>query len=390
MTDYKTNDEHLLISWLSNRRQDMIDLLESLVNIDSGSYDKAGVDAVGLQLIEFLENYGVRTEIIPVENHGDAIRAMVGHSEKNRPIMLLGHRDTVFSKGETAKRPFRIEDGIAYGPGVADMKAGLVINAFILAGMAQHESTLPATVGLFTGDEEIASPSSRPIIENEARNSRVVFNSEPGRANGNVVSGRKGGTFYRIEVKGKAAHSGSQHANGISAIEELARKIQAWHALTDIDAGNTVNVGLINGGKSINMVAPEASSEVDIRYLDAKGAAKIKRQVEDIAQRSFVPGTQSRFEILGEFYPLISTEESDKLLNHYLSVAKSKGFEIIGEHSGACADSGFTAAVGTPTLCAVGPVGGMVHTVDEYLEVKTLFERAELLALAILRLPDDL
>lgn len=112
--------------------------------------------------------------------------------------------------------------------------------------------------------------------------------------------------------------------------------------------------------------------------------------MEEIAHCSLVPGTQCHLNILGEFHPLNSIEGSDKLLNHYMSVAKSKGLEITGEHSGGCADSGFTAAVGTPTLCAVGPVGGMVHTVDEYLEVRSLFERAELLALSILRLPEDL
>lgn len=390
MSEFRTIEESKLITWLSERQQDMVELLERLVNIDSGSYDKAGVDAVGAELIKFLSDHGVSTEIIPLENHGDAIRASTGHSRQNRPIMLLGHRDTVFPKGEVKDRPFRIENGIAYGPGVADMKAGLVINAFILAGMAQLDGNWPATIGLFTGDEEIASPSSRRIIENEARSARVVFNSEPGRANGNVVSGRKGGTFYRIEISGKAAHSGSQYTSGVSAVEELARKIQALHALTDIDSGITVNVGVVSGGKSINMVAPDACCEVDTRYLNATDGAKIKQQVEEIAERSFIPETRSQINILGEFHPLTSTDDSGKLLNHYLEIAKTKGLNIAGEHSGGCADSGFTAAVGTPTICAVGPIGGKVHTADEYLEVNSIFERAEILALAIQRLPEDL
>ena len=150
--------------------------------------------------------------------------------------MLMGHRDTVFPKGEPTRRPFRIENGNAYGPGVADMKAGLVMNAFVLAAFQKFGGAPAPLVGLFTSDEEIGSPACRPIIEAEARRARAVFNSEPGRPTGNVVNGRKGGVFMKMEITGKAAHSGGNFSDGISAIEELARKIIALHAITDLTA----------------------------------------------------------------------------------------------------------------------------------------------------------
>src|SRR5947208_8468443 len=235
--------EKVGVEWLDGQKGAMLELLEDIVNIDGGSYDKAGVDAVGVRLRGFLEEQGIACETIANENFGDALRATVG-GPSNSVIMLMGHRDTVFPKGEPTRRRFRIENGRAYGPGVADMKAGLVMNAFVLAAFQKFGGAPAPLVALFTSDEEIGSPSSRPVIEAEARRARAVFNSEPGRPSGAVVTGRKGGVFMKCEVKGRAAHSGGNFEQGISAIEELARKIVALHALTEIPKGITVNVGL--------------------------------------------------------------------------------------------------------------------------------------------------
>src|SRR5215467_16066586 len=244
------NGQGEILEWLSAQKGAMLKLLEEIVNIDGGSYDKAGVDAVGSRIRKFLEENDIACETIANEKFGDAVRATVG-GPSNSAIMLLGHRDTVFPKGEPTRRPFKIENGKAYGPGVADMKAGLVMNAFVLAAFQKFGGAPAPLVGLFTSDEEIASPSSRPVIEAEARRARAVFNSEPGRPSGAVVTGRKGGVFSKCEVTGKAAHSGGNFEQGISAIEELARKIIALHALTDIPKGITLNVGLVSGGQTV-------------------------------------------------------------------------------------------------------------------------------------------
>jgi glutamate carboxypeptidase len=190
----------------------------------------------------------------------------------------------------------------------------------------------------------------------------------------------------RLEVFGKAAHSGGNFQDGISAIGELAHKIAALHALTDLDKGTTVNVGLISGGQSVNTVAPHATGEIDLRYVEPQHRDEAVAAIEAIVARSFVPGTSARLEITGEFLPLVENPESRRLFEHYVRAAADVGLSIGGDFTGGCADSGFSAAVGAPTLCATGPVGGKAHSPDEFLKVETMVPRAQALALAILRL----
>ena len=387
-----TSPEAAVADWLATQKQAMLDLLERLVNTDSGSYDKPGVDAVGAQIKTFLDSHGIAVETIPGATKGDVLRAVLpapgepgGNAGRN--IVLMGHRDTVFPKGEAARRPFRIENGRAYGPGVADMKAGLVMNAFVLAAFKKFGGAPGPIVGLFTGDEEIGSPEGRAAIEAEGRMARAVFNSEPGRPSGNVVTARKGGVFMVMSIEGKAAHSGGNFEAGISAIEELARKIIAIHALTDLKAGITLNVGLVRGGQSVNTVAPHAEGEIDLRYVEPAQRDDIVARIEQIVRLAHVPGTRATLTIKGEFLPVNPTAASNALFEAYVGAAADAGLQVAGEFSGGCADSGFTAAVGAPTICGVGPVGGRAHSPEEYLEVDTMVPRAQALARAICRLP---
>lgn len=382
--------ETQISEWLGTQQQAMIDLLREMVDIDSGSYNKLGIDAVGAAVERFFATQGIPVERVVQSKHGDCLRASVpwdgpsGNAGGN--IVLMGHRDTVFPDGEAARRPFTITDGIAYGPGVADMKAGLVMNAFILAAFHKFGGSPAPLVGLFTGDEEIGSPEGRPVIEAEARRARVVFNSEPGRVSGNVVTGRKGGVFSAFRVTGKAAHSGGNFSDGISAIEELARKIQALHALTDLERGITVNVGLVSGGQSVNTVAPWAEGQIDLRYVTPDDRAEVMAKITAIIERSHVPGTRAELTIRGEFLPLNQTPMAKRLFELYVDAAAASGFRTDGEFTGGCADSGFTAAMGAPTICAVGPVGGKAHSPDEFLRIDSLVPRAQACARAILGL----
>lgn len=380
--------EAAITEWLAGQREAMLALLAEIVNIDSGSYDKAGVDAVGERFRRFFAAHDIPVSVTRAERFGDALHARVGNEDAGaRTILLMGHRDTVFPAGEAGRRPFRIEGGHAYGPGVADMKGGLVMNAFVLAAFRRFGGAPAPLVMLLTGDEEIGSPASRPIIEAQARRARAVFNAEPGRVSGNFVSGRKGGLFLRLEVFGKAAHSGANFADGASAIAELAHKTVALHALTDLAAGITANVGLVKGGQSVNTTAPYAEAEIDLRYVTADQRTALVAAVERIVATSTVPGTSARLEVKGEFLPLVPTPASQALAALYKAAAADAGLPgIDGEFTGGCADSGFSASVGAPTLCGLGPVGGKAHTADEFLVVDTLVPRAQALALAILRL----
>jgi glutamate carboxypeptidase len=381
--------EALVLEWLASQQDAMFDLVRAFVDIDSGSYDKAGVDAVGARLRTFLAAHDVASSVIADDRFGDAIRAQVDNvagGAANAPVLLLGHRDTVFPAGEAGRRPFHIVDGHGSGPGCCDMKAGVVINAFVLAALARFAATPSPVTALFTADEEIGSPSSKALIKETARTARAVFNSEPGRPGGGIVTGRKGGKFMRIEVIGKAAHAGNNLADGISAIEELARKIVKLHALTDLPNGISCNVGTIAGGQTVNTVAPHAAAELDLRFIHPEEGEGALAAIEAIVAEANVPGTRASLEITGEFEPLVASDASRRLFEHYAACARSLGQTVEDVFAGGCADSGFAASVGAPTICAVGPIGGRAHSPEEFLEVDSIVPRAQALALAIMRL----
>jgi glutamate carboxypeptidase len=382
--------EAAIANWLATQHDAMVAMLREMVDIDSGSYNKPGIDAVGDVIRRFMASQNIPVETVAQQKHGDCLRALApwdgpaGNAGGN--VLLMGHRDTVFPDGEAGRRPFSIRDGLAYGPGVADMKAGLVMNCIVLAAFAKFGGAPAPLVCLFTGDEEIGSPEGRAVIETEARRARVVFNSEPGRVSGNVVTGRKGGVFMSFRITGKAAHSGANFSDGISAIEELACKIQAIHALTDLERGITLNVGLVSGGQSVNTVAPWSEGQIDLRYVNPPDRDDVMARIGAIMVRSFVAGTRTEMTVKGEFLPLTQTPTAKPLFEVYVQAAAATGFQTDGEFTGGCADSGFTAALGAATICAVGPVGGKAHSPNEFMRIDSLVPRAQACARAILRL----
>ncbi len=388
MDQHRNNPHTTVQAWLQEREGAMFALLKVLVNSDSPSRDRVAVDRTGRLLKQFFHDYSIPVTVAPHPEFGEAIRATIVQPDANdtRPIVLLGHRDTVFPNGEAERRPFKIEHGRAYGPGVADMKAGLVINAFVLAAFHAVGGHPGPLVALITSDEEIASPSSRELIQDEARGARAVLNGEPGRASGNVVSGRKGGVFMRFSIQGRAAHSGGNFAEGRSAIGELAHKIVALHGMTDLGRGITINVGRISGGQTVNTVAPLASGEIDLRYVHAADREAALAQVAAIMEQSTVPDTTAAWEIAGEFLPMEMSAASQRLLDLYIDVSAAMGVRVEGEFTGGCADSGFAAGQGAPTLCGLGAVGGKAHTEDEFIEAPSLLTRAQALATLIGRL----
>lgn len=371
-----------LAAWFAPRRGEMEDLLARIVDIDSGSRDVAGIDAVGDALAETLEADGIAVTRFPNPTYGAAIRAEVPGRVGGAPVFVMGHRDTVFPKGTVASRPFRRDGDLGYGPGVADMKGGLVVDVFVLRALKAIGGLDFPVVGLFTADEEIGSPSGRAVIEREVSGARAAFNAEPGRASGNVVTGRKGGLTLHVEVRGRAAHSGVNHADGRSAIGALAAKITAIHALTDYAAGTTTNVGVIRGGRTHNTVADFAEAEIDIRFLAVAEVDGILARIEEILARPDVPDTVATY-TRGHLFMPLESERSAALFERYHLKAAEVGFEVGGEFTGGCADSGFTGALGIPSLCGLGPVGGAAHTEREWCRLDTLVPRAQALALTI-------
>lgn len=375
-----------LLDWLGGQQQAMQDLLHRIVDIDSGSRDEAGILAVAQALRERLEAAGVAVRFEDVPGYGVLLHADVvgpdgdGPAE-GAPIYLMGHMDTVFPAGTVARRPFRVEEGRAYGPGVADMKSGLVLNVFVAEAFARCGGLKAPLKLFFSCDEEIGSPATRQTIMDTVRGARAVFNAEPGRVSGNLVTSRKGSMAVEFEVQGVAAHAGINHAAGASALEAMARKLLALHALTDPATGTTTNVGVLQGGIVPNMVAPHAKAELDVRYTAQTDPDALMERIRAIVEEESVPRTQGRVTAVRRTLPMAPTP--DALLQLYRRGAQSLGFDVQGEFTGGAADSGLTASVGVPTLCATGPVGGHPHTEREYCELATFVPRAQAVALAV-------
>jgi glutamate carboxypeptidase len=383
-----TARDRTLLDWLAPRRTEMEALLARLVDIDSWSRDKAGTDAVADALAEVLAADDIATHRVKGERFGDVLKAELPGRTGGAPVLLMGHRDTVFPTGTVANRPFGRDGDTAFGPGVADMKGGLVVATFVLRALKAAGGLDFPVVGLFTGDEEIGSPEGRAAIEATARGARAAFNCEPGRASGNVVTARKGGITLDIRVTGRAAHSGVAHADGASAIGALAAKIVRLHALTDYEAGITTNVGVIRGGQSHNTVADLAEAELDIRFVAVDQLDGILAGIDAILAAEDVSGTVATATRGPLFMPLEERHSAD-LFARYRAAAERVGFAVGCEFTGGCADSGFTAALGVPSLCGLGPVGGKAHTAEEFCRLETLVPRAQALALSVASLARD-
>lgn len=374
--------------WLAGQQAEMIECLQTLVDIDSNSYDKAGTDAVADVIVGWLEADRIAVTRTPRPDAGDILEARLegdGRDASAGHVLMMGHRDTVFPTGTVAERGFTREGDIAFGPGVADMKSGLVLNIFVLRAL-KRLAPLPFPVrALFTADEEIGSLDGTAFIREAASGARAVLNAEPGRISGNVVTGRKGGAAFLIEVTGKAAHSGVSHADGASAIEALARKIVKLHALTDYASGVTTNVGLIEGGVSRNTVAPSATAQLDTRFVTNQQRLDLLAAIETIIAEEEIPGTQATIRQTSGFLPM-EPAMSEALFARYRAQAEKLGFNVGGEFTGGCSDAGTTASLGIPTLCGTGPVGAKMHTDDEYCLLETVVPRAQAVAATIIDL----
>ncbi|MBY4897216.1 M20 family metallopeptidase [Cupriavidus sp. AU9028] len=375
---------HAVLSWLESQSAAMQSLLQQVVDIDSGSRMEAGVRAVADVLRASLEADGIQVQYVPVPGYGVCLDASLPGSGQGKPVLLMGHMDTVYPEGTVARRPFRVEDGRAHGPGVADMKSGLVMNVFVARALSRLGDQAPPLRLFFSCDEEIGSPATREIIMDVGRQVRAVFNAEPGRVSGNLVVERKGSMAVDFEVDGVAAHAGINHAAGASAIDALARKILQLHALTDPDTGVTTNVGVVQGGIVPNMVAPHVKAQLDVRFTASVDVDALWDRIRAIIEAETVPRTRGRVTDVRKTMPMARTPAA--LLSLYQRNAARVGFTVEGEFTGGAADSGLTSSVGTPTLCGTGPVGGHPHTEREYCELSTFVPRAQALALSVLEL----
>jgi glutamate carboxypeptidase len=375
--------------YIKENKEEMLKLIETLVNIDSGSNNKDGVDQIGAILKEEYKKIGFKVKVISQENYGNHL--IIEHEDAEDPqIMVIAHMDTVFPDGTAAERPFKIKGDHAYGPGVIDMKSSLV--TLLYAAKALRRENVPAFKNLqilLNSDEEIGSPSSKKLIMKTAKGKKYALIMEPARKDGSLVSARRGKGNYTLNVIGRAAHSGIEPEKGRSAIEELAHKVIQLHELNDHKNGISVNVGLIEGGSSVNTVSDHASAQVDIRIAESDQASSVEEKMEEICSKTDVPGTEIILEGEMNRPPMEKNKRNKKLLNTIVEVGEKLGIEITDTSTGGGSDASFTSAAGVATIDGMGPVGGNAHSDKEYMEITSLSERTILLAKVIEKLSQD-
>jgi glutamate carboxypeptidase len=377
----------VLISFQSVQHE-MIERLAELVGIESPSRDKPALDALAALLAGRLHDVGASVETIPNSLGGDHLLGRFPGAGELPPALVLGHFDTVWPAGTLERMPFRLdENGRAHGPGVFDMKASLVIFLTVMQVLGSQRRRAPRPVWvLFTSDEELGSPTSRELIEKLAVECAYALVLEPALADGGLKTSRKGVGRFHLEVQGKAAHAGVAPQQGRNAIVELAHQILSLQALADMPAGTTINVGVVKGGTTTNVVPAHASAEIDVRVASLAEESRIES-----ALRLLAPALpENRLTLTGSFNrpPMERTAANASLFEKARQVVHAgwPGFELAEGASGGGSDGNFTSALGIPTLDGLGPRGAGAHADDEHILIESLPERAALLYLLLMGL----
>ena len=356
----------------------MLDRIRAWVEIESPTTDPDSVN----RMVDAVEReYGgtgaLMERVAGRDGFGDHLLARSPWGAGERGILVLSHLDTVHPVGFINRLPFKVEGDVAYGPGIYDMKGGAYLACHALRELlrAGRPTPLPIT-HLYVSDEEVGSPTSRALIEAEARKAKYVLVTEPAREGGRVVTARKGTARFTMRVTGRPAHSGARHEDGRSAVAELARQILTLEGMTDYARGVTVNVGVIGGGTRANVVPDEAHAEIDMRVPTAELAEEMVARV--LALEAQGEGVTVRIEG-GLNRPSYEKDERvAALFEHARALAAQIGFALKDLKTGGGSDGNFTAAI-APTLDGLGVDGKGGHTDYEQISISSIVPRARLL-----------
>ena len=365
---------------LKLKTPEMIALLKKLVETESPTSNKKAVDQVGAILAEASQNLGAKLAFYPQEKRGDHIVAKWGEGKGG--ILLLGHMDTVFPLGTLETMPFYEKDGKIFGPGVLDMKAGLVIGLTAIA-VLQEAGEMPKhpVTFLFTSDEEVGSQTSRTLIEELAAEADLVLVLEAALLDGSLKTWRKGTGDFVVRAHGRAAHSGGAHAEGRNAIEEMAYQILAVQKMIDYEKGTTLNVGEIRGGTASNVVPEFAEVKIDLRVMQPGEYERIEKEIN--ALRPVLDGTS--LDVIGELNrpPMPFDDEMQHTFAKAQEIAKSIGMDLKAGGTGGASDANFVSPLSIPVLDGLGAVGEGLHSSREFLFKESLVEKARLVAALI-------
>lgn len=382
-------DKEKVIQFIDEHRQEMVDLWERLVNMESGPDFKEGVDAIIDIVKEILEDEGFTCRVTPYEKVGNTLVAEYGGDPTRKKIGFIGHVDTVFPRGFIKEHPFKIVDGKAYGPGVLDMKGGVVsllyvVKALRSIGYSQH----PLKV-VIVGDEETAHVHStcRELLLEEFQDCFVAFNAETSNLENQLSIGRQGGSAYELEVWGVASHTGIAWKKGRNAIIELAHKMLEIDQCSRFDEGYTYNVTVVEGGTAMNTCPDYAKVTIGTRCETMEQQRTMHAQLEKIAAHTHIEGTKTKLTHLGGFDPMEVLPETERLFETIRKTALELNLpELTPIFSKGASDSAYAVLAGVPTVCSLGPQGEGNHTPEEYAIVESLFERSKLIVTSVLNL----
>ncbi|MBI4169903.1 MAG: M20 family metallopeptidase [Acidobacteria bacterium] len=376
-----------LLSYFAGRAAEALDLLRRLVAVDSPTSDKAGVDRLGALVASALRSAGAEVTVLAQAPAGNALLAFLGAASPGsgagpgggRPALLLGHLDTVWPLGEAERRPFRLEGGYARGPGVYDMKAGIVLCVLLARALRDGSFRSRSPVAcFFSSDEEAGSPCSRPRLEAEARRCRYVLGLEPCMPDGGAKTTRKGVGRVILEVTGVPAHAGIDPEKGVNAIEELAAQVLAVKLLEDASSGTTLHAGIISGGVAKNVVAPNARAEIDVRVAAPSEWRRVESAVLNLRARN--PKARLSVEAALTHPPMIRTEAVASLHRQASRAAAEVGFDLGEGSTGGGSDGSYCAALGVPVLDGLGVEGEGAHAATERVRLDRIAPRAAFLA----------
>lgn len=354
--------------------------LEHLVNIDSGSSCPEGVAQVAEFFRQGYLSLGWHVVVHQFDPAVGPCLEIVNRSSDRYDLLFMGHMDTVFPKGTVLARPFSIRENVAYGPGVNDMKSGLLLMYHALKALESAGQLEDAAICVaLNSDEEVSSAFSRPWLEQLSKRSDHALVLEAARADGNLVNRRKGVGRYKISLAGVAAHSGVDPEKGRSAIQELAHWILGLHAKTNYDVGTTVNVGRVSGGTAVNVVADKAEAEVDIRFFEIGEATAIEAFMRELTDHPVTPGVTAFVKGGVSRPPMNPSDATLELCRKVEEIGSRLGMQIGWTVTGGGSDGCFSADLGVPTIDGLGPVGGGSHGISEYLRLQSIEPRFHLL-----------
>ena len=375
--------------YLESQKDEMVTLLKEVVNIESSSRAPGTVIHVAKRFRELFEAEGFKCEIVDVGSHEPSLIGVLGENRVAKPVIFSGHMDTALQPELYQPNAFKIEDGKAYGPGVLDMKGGIIISLFVVKALNHIGYDERPLKIVFSGDEEIGHIGGKgaEILQEAATGGVCAFNLETGLIDNSICYGRKGRLEAHISIHGVEVHAGNDFINGRNAIAEMAHKILEIEALTDLEKGTTVVSGVIQGGTISNAIPKFCKLEVECRFDTVSEMKRFQENLESICAKTYVEGTTTEVEYISSFAPY---ETTDVVMNFWEFVKETaieaELEEVKGKRLGGSSDAGYILMGGTPVLCSFGIQGEWNHTTREYALLDSMCSRGKLISAVILNL----